>query len=169
MDDVSVAEAEADAGETFDKALSFAVRTYEIILRRWGDKNTLSCLHTIMVFIYYMSRFPAAMAHLEGRYPWKLTAIMLNYLLKTSNKPRIDGEEFPEPERGELPYPLPEDYAMRGLVYAEYFFPEGWFDNHKIDEGGQIPRAGVQSWRATGANFVARAKDIELRQVAEVE
>lgn len=135
MDDGSVAGAEAEAGETFEQALSFAVRTYEIVLRRWGDKNTLSCLHTTMVFLYYMSRYPAAMVHLENQYPWKLTSIMLNYLLKTSKfKPRIDGDEFPEPERGEPPYPLPEDYAMRGLIYTEDFFPEGWFDNPKIDE-----------------------------------
>ncbi|PNY24198.1 SMG-like protein 1, partial [Tolypocladium capitatum] len=135
MDDGPAVEAEAAAGETFEQALSFAVRTYEIVLRRWGDKNTLSCLHTTMVFLYHMSRYPAAMAHLEKRYPWKLTSMMLNYLLKTSrSKPAMDGDEFPEPERGQPPYPLPEDYAMRGLVYVQDFFPEGWFDNDRIDE-----------------------------------
>ncbi|RCI12647.1 hypothetical protein L249_0780 [Ophiocordyceps polyrhachis-furcata BCC 54312] len=122
--------------ETFRQALCFATRTYEVVLRRWGDKNTLSCIHTAMVFLLHMSRFPAAMSQLEGQYPWKLTSIMLNYLLKTTqSKPRIDTEAFPGPEKvGEAPYPLPEDYALRGLVYAEDYFPSGWFDNERIDE-----------------------------------
>ncbi|RDA89182.1 hypothetical protein CP532_0540 [Ophiocordyceps camponoti-leonardi (nom. inval.)] len=129
-------DAETCVDETFRHALHFATQTYEVVLRRWGDKNTLSCIHTAMVFLLHMSRFPAAMSQLEGQYPWKLTSIMLNYLLKTTqSKPRIDTEEFPGPEKkGEPPYPLPEDYALRGLVYAEDYFPSGWFDNERIDE-----------------------------------
>ncbi|RDA95269.1 hypothetical protein CP533_3475 [Ophiocordyceps camponoti-saundersi (nom. inval.)] len=129
-------DADTGADETFRLALHFAMRTYEVVLRRWGDKNTLSCIHTAMVFLLHMSRYPAAMSQLEGQYPWKLTSIMLNYLLKTmQSKPRIDTEAFPGPEKeGEPPYPLPEDYALRGLLYAEDYFPSGWFDNDRIDE-----------------------------------
>lgn len=135
--DSGVSEAEVlAADETFQQALRFATRTYEVVLRRWGDKNTLSCLHTAMVFLLHASRFPAAMAQVEGQYPWKLTSIMLNYLLKTiQSKPRIETDAFPGPDKeGEPPYPLPEDYALRGLVYAEDYFPDGWFDNERIDE-----------------------------------
>ncbi|KJZ75205.1 hypothetical protein HIM_05399 [Hirsutella minnesotensis 3608] len=126
---------EACDDETFQKALSFAIRTYEIVLRRWGDKNTLSCLHTMMVFLLHMSRHPAAMVHIEGVFPWKLTSIMLNYTLKTIQmKPRIETDEFPGPEKeGQAPRPLPEDYALRGLVYAEDYFPQSWFDE-RIEE-----------------------------------
>ncbi|PFH59817.1 hypothetical protein XA68_11865 [Ophiocordyceps unilateralis] len=129
-------DAEACADETFRRALGFATRAYEVVLRRWGDKNTLSCLHTAMVFLLHVSRFPAAMSQVEGQYPWKLTSIMLNYLLKTiQSKPRIDTDAFPGPEKeGEPPYPLPEDYALRGLLYAEDYFPNGWFNNERIDE-----------------------------------
>ncbi|KAM4065549.1 est1 DNA/RNA binding domain-containing protein [Hirsutella rhossiliensis] len=136
VDESGGAEAEAYAGETFRQALSFAVRTYEIVLRRWGDKNTLSCLHTTMVFLLHLSRYPSAMAYIENEYPWKLTTIMLNYLLQTiGRKPRIDTEAFPGPEKeGEPPYPLPEDYALRGLVYAQDYFPDKWFENERIDE-----------------------------------
>lgn len=129
------AEAGVDGDETFRQALEFSVRTYEIVLRRWGDKNTLSCIHTTLVFVEYLTRYPEAMSHVQDSYPWKLTSMMLNYLLKTAKtKPRMDGEQFPGPEKGEAPYPLPEDYAMRGLVYAEDFFPDGWFENDKIDD-----------------------------------
>ena len=137
-DDESTAEDEAGAGasdEPFERALDFAVRTLEIVLKRWGDKNTMSCIHTTLVFVLYMSRLPAAMAHLQGRFPWRLTSMMLNYQLKTAwTNPRIDSVDFPGPEKGQGPWPLQEDYALRGLVFAEDFFPDGWFDNDKIDE-----------------------------------
>ncbi|KAJ6446896.1 NADH:ubiquinone oxidoreductase subunit [Purpureocillium lavendulum] len=109
-DDQSVTEPDSDSDESFEQGLQFAMQTYEIL--------------------------PAAMSHLEHRYPWKLTSIMLNYLLKTTKtEPRIDAEEFPGPEKkGEEPVPLPEDYALRGLLFAEDFFPDGWFQNERLDE-----------------------------------
>ncbi|KAK7418620.1 hypothetical protein QQX98_003808 [Neonectria punicea] len=120
--------------ETFSKSLSFAVRTYEIVIHRWGDTNTLPFIHTTLVFINQMTCYPAAMSYLEGEYPWKLTAVMLNYLLASCGfEPRMLGE-FPGPEKDEPPRPLPEDYAMRGLTYAEDYHPKGWFVNEKIDE-----------------------------------
>ncbi|UNI16681.1 hypothetical protein JDV02_003095 [Purpureocillium takamizusanense] len=135
-DDESVTEPDSDLDENFEQALPFAVAIYEIVLRRWGDKNTLSFIHTTLVFMLRMSQLPAAMSHLEDRYPWKLTSLMLNYLLKTIKKePRIDTEDFPgQEEKSQEPVPLPEDYALRGLLFAEDFFPKGWFDNEKLDE-----------------------------------
>ncbi|KAF7557653.1 hypothetical protein G7046_g6002 [Stylonectria norvegica] len=123
-------------GETFDQALSFTVRTVDIVLRRYGDPNTLPFLHTTLAFVHHMTRYPAAIGHLEGAFPWKLTAQMLNSLLVSCDfKPRIDTEEFPRSEKEELPRPLPEDFAMRGLLYAEEdYFPKDWFSNEKIDE-----------------------------------
>src|SRR4051812_5965173 len=38
----------------------------------------------------------------------------------------------PEPE-GPL-RPLPEDYAMRGLLWAEKYYPSGWFSNDNIED-----------------------------------
>ncbi|KAG4269053.1 hypothetical protein FPRO04_12285 [Fusarium proliferatum] len=32
------------------------------------------------------------------------------------------------------PHPLPEDFAMRGMLYAEDHFPDDWFRNDMIDE-----------------------------------
>ncbi|KAJ6436628.1 telomerase-binding protein EST1A [Purpureocillium lavendulum] len=135
-EDGSTTEPESNPDEDFEQALRFAMKTQEIVLRRWGDKNTLSCIHTTLVFMLRMSQLPAAMSHLEDVYPWKLTSFMLNYLLNTmKTDPRIDAEEFPGPEKkGEKPVPLPEDYALRGLLFAEDFFPKGWFQNERLDE-----------------------------------
>lgn len=122
-------------GEMFEHTLQFAVRTYEIVICRWGDPNTLPCVHTTLVFLNHMTRYPAAMSYLEDAYPWKLTAMMLNHLLLSCEfVPKVEGTEFPRPEKDETPRPLPEDYAMRGLIYAEDYFPNDWFSNEHVDE-----------------------------------
>ncbi|KAK3934531.1 hypothetical protein QBC46DRAFT_399511 [Diplogelasinospora grovesii] len=64
---------------------------------------------------------------------------MLNTLLskcKPKQYPRIEGKIFPRPkEEDELqPRPLPEDWALRGLVWAADYFPSGWFLNDKLNE-----------------------------------
>ncbi|KAK7425954.1 hypothetical protein QQZ08_007536 [Neonectria magnoliae] len=117
----------------FSQALSFATKTYETVIRRWGDSNVLPFAHTALVFIYHMTHFPDALPHLERTFLWKRTAILLNSLLKSTPEPRMDGD-FPRPEKDDLLRPLPEDYDMRGLVYCDEYFPKRWFDNGTMDE-----------------------------------
>ncbi|KAH7302917.1 hypothetical protein B0I35DRAFT_196565 [Stachybotrys elegans] len=80
-----------------------------------------------------MTAFPAAMTYLEAGFPWGPTADMLNYLKSCKFQPRMDTAEFPGP-KNELPRPLPEDYAMRGLLYTQKYCPANWFDNDKLEE-----------------------------------
>jgi len=59
---------------------------------------------------------------------------MLNTLLATSGQSReIEGDTFPVPDEEDA-RPFPEDYAMRGLLWADKYFPENWFTNERIDE-----------------------------------
>ncbi|KAF4978766.1 hypothetical protein FZEAL_4911 [Fusarium zealandicum] len=125
---------EAVPDETFGLALAFAVRIIETALRRWGDTNTLPFIHTTLVFINHLSRFPGAISHIEKAYPWKLTALMLNSLLVSCRHGYEVHTGFRCPEKDDLPRPLPEDFAMRGLIYAEDYHPSDWFKNDKIDE-----------------------------------
>ncbi|KAK5991255.1 EST/SMG-like 1-like protein [Cladobotryum mycophilum] len=125
----------ATPNETFEQTLVFAIRTYEIITRRWGDMNILSYLHTTLVFLHHMTKFPTAMSHIETKFPWKLTALMLNYLKQSCKvEVRMESEKFPGALKNELPRPLPEDYALRGLVYTGEYFPADWFSNDKVDD-----------------------------------
>ncbi|KFA53718.1 hypothetical protein S40293_09648 [Stachybotrys chartarum IBT 40293] len=123
------------ANDTFLKALAFFRRTYEIVIRRWGDMNTLPYIHATLVFIEYMTTVPGAMAHLEESFPWKLTAVMLNLLKKSSTSDsKIGRSNFPRQPEDKMPRPLPEDFAMRGLLYTENYFPQDGFSNDKIEE-----------------------------------
>ncbi|KAF5132832.1 EST/SMG-like protein 1 [Metarhizium anisopliae] len=120
--------------DAFKTAVRFTARTYEIVIARWGDKNTFPCLHTLLVFYWFMMDFDVGRQYLEGSLPWEQTALLLNYLLRTSEyTPRLDTPEIPWPEVGKA-HPLPEDYAMRGLIYTGTYFPKKWFDNTAIDD-----------------------------------
>src|SRR5436190_774706 len=58
---------------------------------------------------------------------------MLNTLLDSNpNFDRIKSSAFPQPEGGEAPRPLPEDFAMRGLLWVEY--PDEWFPTSRISD-----------------------------------
>ncbi|WAO85605.1 EST1-DNA-bind domain-containing protein [Fusarium falciforme] len=132
MDGSSIVEANPD--ENFKQALDFAVRITETVMRRWGDTNTLPFIHTMLVFMHHMTRFPGAISHIEAAFPWKLTALMLNSQLVSLEANYEVHSDFRLPEKGQLPRPLPEDFAMRGLIYSEDYFPHEWFKNDKIDE-----------------------------------
>lgn len=132
MDGSTISEATPD--ETFSLALKFATNTISIVLSRWGDTNTLPFVHTMMVFMNYMTRYPAAISHLEEKYPWKLTSFMLNSLLASCEPGYEVKDEFQLWEKNQHPRPLPEDFAMRGLLYSEDYFPNGWFQSDKVDE-----------------------------------
>ncbi|KAL6866793.1 hypothetical protein J3F83DRAFT_761745 [Trichoderma novae-zelandiae] len=109
---------EAVPTDTFHQSLSLAVQTLEI-----------------MVFIHHLSKFPSAMKHIEHKYPWKLIATMLNYLKDSCKfEPRMDSEVFPGAENPDHCRPLPEDYAMRGLIYTEEYFPLEWFAGEAVEE-----------------------------------
>lgn len=53
--------------------------------------------------------------------------MMLNLLKRTCHvRLRMESIDFPKHHNGESTHPLPEDYAMRGVKFAERFFPKDW-------------------------------------------
>ncbi|OIW31112.1 hypothetical protein CONLIGDRAFT_573632 [Coniochaeta ligniaria NRRL 30616] len=116
-------------------AIALANRTHNVILRRFGDTNILPYLHTVMVFMHHLTFLPGAISLVGQDYPWKLTSLMLNtFLDKYTTYARIEGGSFPGPERGENHRPLPEDYAMRGLLWTDRYFPQDWFTYELQDD-----------------------------------
>jgi len=120
--------------KSFLDAESFTNGTLEIILRRIGDPNVLSFIHVTLVFMNFMSRHPRAVRYLETNFPWQLLTDMLNTLLATyPTLHRIEDTKFPLPVKDDV-RPLPEDFALRGLLWADGYYPESWFSNEKIDD-----------------------------------
>lgn len=125
---------DATALETFEAARDFATRTYEIVLGHNGAANTLSCVHTTMVFLHYLSKNGSAMSLVAEKYPWELTASVLNSAMDAlESEPRMSQPDFPCPPENEPLRPLPEDYTLRGLRYSDGYFPGHWFSSDKLE------------------------------------
>lgn len=116
------------------QARDLAEGTYRKVFARFADPNILPYLHTILVFHRYLIPYPSAMSLLEATFPWKMVSMLLNsLLLSCRDYERIQSSEFPRPVK-QLPRPLPEDFALRGLLWADKYFPSDWFSNDKIDD-----------------------------------
>ncbi|QSZ37290.1 hypothetical protein DSL72_009384 [Monilinia vaccinii-corymbosi] len=118
----------------FKHAQNLGNSALEIVLKRIGDPNVLPFIHVSLVFIFRMSHFSNAMDLLAPAFPWQPLTIMLNTLLKHyKSLSRIEDSKFPLPEKDDV-RPFPEDFGMRGLLWAEKYFPEKWFLNERTDE-----------------------------------
>jgi hypothetical protein len=137
--DMSVSSAdnlEQQTGKLLDGALKISQGTYKVVFPRLGDPNILPFLHVTLTFVYHLTRFPNALALIEKRFPWKLLSALLNsILLSYRDYDRIQSGDFPTQGKEQAPRPLPEDFAMNGLVWVESgYYPQDWFSNEKIDD-----------------------------------
>ncbi|KAK2020811.1 hypothetical protein LX32DRAFT_668998 [Colletotrichum zoysiae] len=137
LEDADVQMDDVGAPETSQKlrdAGDFAARTHNVIFRRFGDTNVYPYVHVTLSFLYHMSHFPNAIGHIEQQIPWKLISLNLNTLMtKCPSAERIESEEFPREDK-ETPRPLPEDFAQRGLLWVEKYYPNDWFTAVKFDD-----------------------------------
>ncbi|KAI0195734.1 hypothetical protein EV127DRAFT_331563 [Xylaria flabelliformis] len=118
----------------FEDSLRLAMGTHEVVFRRRDDPNVLPYTHVIMVFMFYLTRIPDALHQLEHRFPWKLLSLMLNKLLDAcEDYNRIRSDDFPR-ESNDPPRPVPEDFALKGLLFVDQYYPSDWFSNDKIDD-----------------------------------
>jgi hypothetical protein len=131
----NIEELEEIPKETMD-AIALANRTHVVILQRFGDTNILPYLHVTLVFMHHLTFLSEVIDLVAQEFPWKLTALMLNTLLDSFQAyDRIEGESFPDNfEKGESRRPLPEDYAMRGLLWTDRYYPNDLFSGEERDD-----------------------------------
>jgi hypothetical protein len=134
--------AEYDSDLTFCKIRELTNDTFALVLRRVGDKNVLPHVHVMLSFLATFATIDEV-SHFIDQAPWVDIVTFLNTLIKIEfqqnqredvhdvpTKPVFAGKDEKE-ARDELP--LPEDYLIRGLIWAEEYLPEDWF-NKKQDE-----------------------------------
>ncbi|KAH0565567.1 hypothetical protein GP486_001035 [Trichoglossum hirsutum] len=118
----------------FANARFLAFATLDLALQRIGDPNVLPHIHVSLVFMNSIVRSAPAMKLVGGEFPWQSLASMLNTLVTSYDTFwRAENDKFPEPEKG-VGRPLPEDFNIRGLEWASFYFPEGWFENALVDD-----------------------------------
>ncbi|RYP58841.1 hypothetical protein DL770_010340 [Monosporascus sp. CRB-9-2] len=133
MDTTDTSEGKPE--RSFSLAARLAQGTYMVVFRRIGDTNILPFVHVTMVFIFHLIQFPNAISLVEDDIPWELISVLLNSLLQSYRSyDRIRSDQFPRQEKVPAPRPLPEDFAMKGLLWVEDYFPNDWFSNEKIDD-----------------------------------
>ncbi|KAF3031255.1 hypothetical protein E8E12_001203 [Didymella heteroderae] len=110
---------------------------FALALHRIGDKNVLSHVHIMLAFIATIAASDIA-SHIIDHTPWTDVVDFLNTLIKTENQ-QSQGNSINEslaqpvfPAEGEKRAkddpPLPEDWLIRGLIWAEEYLPANWFD-----------------------------------------
>ena len=120
--------------ESFQEAQYLATEVIKIVLKRIGDPNILPFIHVTLAFMKFMSRRPRAMQYLAPDFPWQLLVETLNPFMAAYPTPdRIEDDAFPVPVKDRI-RPFTEDFAMRGLTWAEGYFPPTWFSDDKLDD-----------------------------------
>ncbi|KAJ4986121.1 hypothetical protein SVAN01_08385 [Stagonosporopsis vannaccii] len=141
----------------FTKAQSLANDTFALALRRIGDKNVLPHVHVMLSFISTLASVPYV-SHLVDRTPWAELVSFLNTLIKSENQKNnsldmntvISQSVFPEDsaskERDELP--LPEDWLVRGLIWAQEYLPAHWLGKERDEEERYLELPSTSKSRA---------------------
>lgn len=131
-----------DLAKCFKEVLQFVENTDAVVFSRLGDLNILSYLNVKLIFLHQMAILKgpggskpkiSAMSYLEASFPWHLLILCLNsFALGSENPEKYKTAEFPHTAERR---PLPEDWAMRGLVWAETAFPMDHFTvNENMEE-----------------------------------
>ena len=109
-------------------------QTTVVVAERVGDKDIVPYMHSTLVYIYGLAFVPSALQYVEAYIPWDQIAIFLNTLGRSGTDPKhFEGADFPEHRSG-TGRQLPEDFLLRGLVWAQYYFPPGFFEGQVVDE-----------------------------------
>lgn len=140
----------------FVKGQSLTNDTFALALRRIGDKNVLPHVHVMLSFISTLSSIPYV-SHLVNSTPWAELVSFLNTLIKTENQKNtsldintlLSQSVFPgdheTKERDELP--LPEDWLIRGLVWAQEYLPINWLARERDEEERYLELASTAKSR----------------------
>lgn len=122
----------ATSSPQFNQARELFCDTARSLFQRLGDTNVWPYVHVTLVFIRHLSDYPAGMAHIERAFPWRRLVDLLNTLKGDST--RYENPEFPGAQDKPPSRPLPEDYAMRGLLWVDGYLVNSLFENAEVDD-----------------------------------
>lgn len=105
-----------------------------IVAAKVGDRNTLPFMHVTLAFLWGLSYVPGALFYVESYVPWAKIVLSLNTLSRSGVvDARVESKEFPQQQSG-IGRQLPEDFPMRGLIWASYYYPDDFFEGQVVDE-----------------------------------
>lgn len=117
------------------KASELVFSSLSITLRRHGDKNVFPFVHCMFVFLWNLASIDSIMRYVQTDIPWSEMCSFLNTLAKPENMTTavLNSNKFPK--SGEkVERPLPEDFFMRGQLFALDYLSTGWCEDNMVDE-----------------------------------
>jgi hypothetical protein len=145
----------------FSSAIRLTNDTFSLVLRRIGDKNVLPHVHIMLSFLTTFAASPYV-SHLLSDTPWPELVAFLNTLVKTENQIQnqpqfvqqtsnihtlFSSPVFPNDGERSDELPLPEDYLIRGLIWAHGYFPKKWFEREHDEEERYLELASTVKGR----------------------
>ena len=140
---------------------------------RIGDKNILPFMHVLLGWLYSLVSIPEAMEFVEAYMPWDKLVVFLNTLGRSGIvEANIEKSEFPQTFSG-TGRQLPEDFVMRGMLWAQLYLPFDHFHGQVLDEDERTlelpsqapPRVERCLW---AAEKLARVSDHDGVQVVKL-
>jgi hypothetical protein len=105
-----------------------------VVSQRIGDENILPYMHMILVYLFGLAFVPNALTYVESHVPWENITIFLNTLDRAGvAESQFEGTGFPQQMSG-TGRQLPEDFVIRGLIWARFYFPDNFFNGQVADE-----------------------------------
>ncbi|KIW21856.1 uncharacterized protein PV07_12723 [Cladophialophora immunda] len=122
------------ADEVTSYALPVWSKAISIVAAKLGDRNILPFLHLTLAFLWSLSYVPGALIYVENHVPWSVLVLCLNSMSRSGVvDAHVESTEFPQQQSG-TGRQLPEDFPIRGLVWAPYYFPSDFFEGDVVDE-----------------------------------
>jgi hypothetical protein len=91
-------------------------------------------MHVVLAYLFGLAFVPNALTYIENHVPWEDITIFLNTLGRANIvASQFEGTEFPQQMSG-TGRQLPEDFVMRGLIWAQSYFPGNFFSGQLVDE-----------------------------------
>ncbi|KAL8853668.1 MAG: hypothetical protein Q9221_001479 [Calogaya cf. arnoldii] len=131
----AVIAVDTQASSFLSKASELVFSSLSIILRRHGDKNVFPFVHCMFVLLWNLASIESIIRYVQADIPWSDLCSFLNTLAKPENMTTavLNSNEFPK--SGEkIERPLPEDFFMRGQLFALDYLHTGWCEDNMVDE-----------------------------------
>jgi hypothetical protein len=111
--------------------------TTTVVSQRIGDKNILPYMHVVLAYLFGLAFVSNALTYAEGCVPWEKITIFFNTLGGSGVVGAcFEDTDFPQQMSG-TGRQLPEDFVMRGLIWAQHHFPTEFFSGQIVDEDEQ--------------------------------
>ena len=113
----------------------FTFQTLSAILSHIGNKNVYPAVHVYLAFIWCMALNHASIRLIEAVVPWRKLTTFLNTMIRSETDLRpIESDNFPIVEEKKH---MPEDFLIRGQLWSQQYYPNGFFDKAPTEDDGR--------------------------------